>query len=50
MGQYWLDNTLTQENLGVGTYMEHARNYLTADVINIKLTGNHRAGHHDIDL
>ena len=49
MGQYWLDNTLTQENLGVGTYMEHARNYLTADVINIKLTGNHRAGHHDIE-
>lgn len=49
MGQYWLDNTLTQENLGVGTYMEHARNYLTADVVNIKLTGNHRAGHHDIE-
>ena len=49
MGQYWLDNTQTQENLGVGTYMEHARNYLTADVINIKLTGNHRAGHHDIE-
>ena len=23
-GQYWLDDTQTQENLGVGTYMEHA--------------------------
>lgn len=30
MGQYWLDDTQTQENLGVGTYMEHERNYLTA--------------------
>ena len=23
MGQYWLDDTQTQDNLGVGTYMEH---------------------------
>ena len=49
MGQYWLDDTQTQENLGVGTYMEHARNYLTADVVSFKLVGNHRTKHHDIE-
>ena len=49
MGQYWLDDTQTQENLGVGTYMEHARNYLTADVVSFKLVGSHRMQHHDIE-
>ena len=49
MGQYWLDDTQTQENLGVGTYMEHARNYLTADVVSFKLVGTHRMQHHDIE-
>ena len=48
MGQYWLDDTQTQENLGVGTYMEHARNYLTADVVSFKLVGTHHMQHHDI--
>ena len=43
MGQYWLDDTQTQEQLGVGSYMEHARNYLTADVQSVKLMTNHRA-------
>ena len=47
-GQYWLDDTQTQENLGVGTYMEHARNYLTANVQSVKLTANHKAKRHDI--
>ena len=49
MGQYWLDDTQTQENLGVGTYMEHARNYLTADVVSFKLIGTHRTKRHDIE-
>ena len=49
MGQYWLDDTQTQENLGVGTYMEHARNYLTADVVSFKLVSTHRMQHHDIE-
>ena len=49
MGQYWLDDTQTQENLGVGTYMEHARNYLTADVISFKLIGRHQTKHHDFE-
>ena len=49
MGQYWLDDTQTQENLGVGTYMEHSRNYLTADVVSFKLIGTHKTRHHDIE-
>ena len=48
-GQYWLDDTQTLENLGVGTYMEHARNYLTANVESVKLTVNHKARRHDIE-
>ena len=49
MGQYWLDDSQTQESLGVGTYMEHARNYLTADVISLKLIGKHKTRRHDIE-
>ena len=48
-GQYWLDDTQTQEQLGVGTYMEHARNYLTADVQSLKLMLNHKAKRHDVE-
>jgi hypothetical protein len=48
-GQYWLDDTQTQEQLGVGTYMEHARNYLTADVQSVKLTALHKVKRHDIE-
>ena len=47
MGQYWLDDAQTQEQLGVGTYMEHARNYLTANVASVKLMLNHKTVHHD---
>ncbi len=46
-GQYWLDDTQTQETLGVGTYMEHARNYLTADVQSLKLMVQHRTRRHE---
>lgn len=49
MGQYWLDDSQSSENLGVGTYMEHARDYLTADVVSIKLSSNHRTAHHNIE-
>lgn len=48
-GQYWLDDTQTTENLGVGTYMEHARNYLTANVESVKMTVNHKTKRHDIE-
>lgn len=36
-GQYWLDETNTQSQLGVGTYIEHARNLLTSKTNTIKL-------------
>jgi len=49
MGQYWLDDAQSSENLGIGTYMEHARNYLTADVLSFKLIGTHRTRYHDIE-
>ncbi len=48
-GQYWLDDTQKNVNLGVGTYMEHARNYLTARVQSFKLMLNHKTKHHDIE-
>ena len=48
-GQYWLDDTQSSENLGVGTYMEHARNYLTANVQSLKLMANRRLHRHDIE-
>jgi len=48
-GQYWLDDTESSENLGVGTYMEHARNYLTADVQSLKLMGGKRFAKHNLE-
>ena len=48
-GQYWLTQTETSENLGVGTYMEHARNYLEATVKSAKLIFNHKTKKHDIE-
>jgi len=48
-GQYWLDDTQSSEQLGVGTYAEHARNYLTANVQSLKLLFNRQLRHHDIE-
>ena len=36
-GQYWLNEATSQEELGVGTYMEHARNKLQGRVVNAGL-------------
>lgn len=47
-GQYWLTQTETSENLGVGTYMEHTRNYLKATVKSIKFALEHKTKKHDI--
>ena len=41
-GQYWLTQTESSKNLGVGTYFEHARNNLKANVGSIKLIFNHK--------
>ena len=49
-GQYWLDQTETSENLGVGTYFEHARNYLSARVLSAKLMLKHKTKKHDIEM
>lgn len=49
MGQYWLDDSQSSEQLGVGTYMEHARNYLTADVVSFQLKGTHKTQQHAIE-
>ena len=48
-GQYWLDDTGSTEQLGVGTYAEHARNYLTGRVQSVKLMMNRKLKHHDIE-
>lgn len=47
-GQYWLTQTNAQDNLGVGTYMEYARNYLTANVASAKLMLEHKTGKHNL--
>ena len=36
-GQYWLSEATTATQLGVGTYMEHARNFLNARIFKIGL-------------
>ena len=46
-GQYWLDQTETSENLGVGTYMEHTRNRLNARVLSAKLMLDHKTRKHN---
>lgn len=48
-GQYWLTQTETSENLGVGTYFEHARNYLKAHVESARLMLDHRTKAHHIE-
>lgn len=48
-GQYWLDDTQTSQNLGVGTYMEHARNYLTANVQSVKLMAERKFSRHHLE-
>ena len=48
-GQYWLDETGSSEYLGVGTYMEHARNYLKANVETFKLMATHKNRQHDVE-
>lgn len=48
-GQYWLTQTETSENLGVGTYFQHARNYLKAHVESAKLLFKTKYKKHDIE-
>jgi hypothetical protein len=48
-GQYWLNESQNAEQLGVGTYAEHARNYLTGNVQSLKLMLNHQLRQHNIE-
>lgn len=48
-GQYWLTQTETSDNLGVGTYFQHARNYLNAHVESAKLLLKTKQKSHDIE-
>ncbi len=45
-GQYWLNETNGDEQLGVGSYMEHARNFLYSSVQTIKLDYDLKKGGH----
>ena len=48
LGEYWLNDINTDETMSVGGYMEHARNYLEANVQTIALKGNHYLGAHNL--
>lgn len=48
-GQYWLDDVSNNTNIGVGTYMEHGRNFLTGHVENLKLIACHKTKLHDME-
>ena len=48
-GQYWLTQTETSENLGVGTYFQHTRNYLKAHVESAKLLFKTKHKKHNIE-
>lgn len=47
-GQYWLNETNGDEQLGVGTYMEHARNRLNSSSKTIKLAYDFKKGLHHL--
>ncbi len=58
MGQYWLSDIedtegnqspSTNGNLGIGSYMEHARNKLTAKVFTYMLNGRHQVKRNQIE-
>ena len=48
ISQYWLNDIDDDKTMGVGTYMEHARNYLNASVLSAGLSGKHTLGQHEV--
>ena len=48
MGEYWLNEINTDQTMGVGRYMEHARNYLKANVQTASFTGKHYIKSNDL--
>lgn len=47
-GQYWLSEATTTTHLGVGTYMEHARNFLNARIFKLGLRFGTRLYSHQL--
>lgn len=47
-GQYWLNETNGEEQLGVGTYMEHARNFLHSRSATVKATYDYQRAKHNV--
>ncbi|MGN0232961.1 MAG: carboxypeptidase-like regulatory domain-containing protein [Bacteroidaceae bacterium] len=47
-GQYWLNETNGEEQLGVGTYMEHARNFLHSNSATVKAAYEYKTLVHNI--
>lgn len=47
-GQYWLQQDGYEESLGIGTYLEHARNRLNANMTTAGLSGRSRFTSHDL--
>ena len=47
-GEYWLNDISNDKPMSVGGYIEHARNYLEANVQSLSLTGSHYLGQHDL--
>lgn len=47
-GEYWLQEATDQQQLGVGTYMEHARNNLRANVTDVGLRFRTRQSNHTL--
>ena len=47
-GEYWLNNDADNQSLGIGKYMEHARNNLKSSVHSIALKGSSKFTAHNI--
>ena len=47
-GEYWLSQTETQEQLGVGRYLQHARNLLSSRTNSLRLSHDFRRGTHHL--
>jgi len=47
-GQYWLNETNTDDQMGVGTYMEHARNTLKSSSVTLKAAYDAQFGRHKL--
>ena len=47
-GEYWLSTQGYDTTLGIGKYMEHARNRLDANVLNFGINGRNQFGNHDL--